>query len=156
MFATLESVQIIDMAEDIAKMIINSDIADEYRQCLYMMKTNRETQNKINKFIKLKEQYEEVQRFGRYHPDYQTVMRNVRLAKREMDLDENVAKFKLAENALQQLLDEIGIIIGRSVSDSVKVATGSPFLIQQRHLVDVQRVEVAAAVHNYNCREKIK
>ncbi|AWI12047.1 hypothetical protein B4065_0944 [Caldibacillus thermoamylovorans] len=127
MFATLESVQIIDMAEDIAKMIINSDIADEYRQCLYMMKTNRETQNKINKFIKLKEQYEEVQRFGRYHPDYQTVMRNVRLAKREMDLDENVAKFKLAENALQQLLDEIGIIIGRSVSDSVKVATGSPF-----------------------------
>lgn len=67
MFATLESVQIIDMAEDIAKMIINSDIADEYRQCLYMMKTNRETQNKINKFIKLKEQYEEVQRFGRYH-----------------------------------------------------------------------------------------
>lgn len=127
MFATLESVQIIDMAEDIAKMIINSDIADEYRQCLYMMKTNRETQNKINKFIKLKEQYEEVQRFGRYHPDYKTVMRNVRLAKREMDLDENVAKFKLAENALQQLLDEIGIIIGRSVSDSVKVATGSPF-----------------------------
>jgi cell fate (sporulation/competence/biofilm development) regulator YlbF (YheA/YmcA/DUF963 family) len=127
MFATLESVQIIDMAEDIAKMIINSDIADEYRQCLYMMKTNRETQNKINKFSKLKEQYEEVQRFGRYHPDYQTVMRNVRLAKREMDLDENVAKFKLAENALQQLLDEIGIIIGRSVSDSVKVATGSPF-----------------------------
>lgn len=127
MFATLESVQIIDMAEDIAKMILNSDIADEYRQCLYMMKTNRETQNKINKFIKLKEQYEEVQRFGRYHPDYQTVMRNVRLAKREMDLDENVAKFKLAENALQHLLDEIGIIIGRSVSDSVKVATGSPF-----------------------------
>ncbi|WP_033829329.1 YlbF family regulator [Bacillus andreraoultii] len=127
MFATLESVEIIDHAETLAKMIIESDIADEYRQCLYIMNTDLETQKKIKKFVKLKEQYEEVQRFGRYHPDYSKIMTEVRLAKREMDLDENVAKFKIAENALQQLLDEISLLIGRSVSERVKVATGSPF-----------------------------
>lgn len=127
MFATLESIEIMEMAESLSKMIVNSDIADHYRQCLYKMRTDLETQQKISRFVKLKEQYEEVQRFGRYHPDYKTIMKNVRLAKREVDLDENVANFKIAENALQQLLDEISMMIGHSVSESVKVVTGSPF-----------------------------
>lgn len=54
-------------------------------------------------------------------------MSEVRLAKREMDLDEHVARFKRAEMELQSLLDEISILIGRSVSESVKVNTGNPF-----------------------------
>jgi cell fate (sporulation/competence/biofilm development) regulator YlbF (YheA/YmcA/DUF963 family) len=127
MLATLESVQILDMAEDIARMIINSEVAEEYRQCLYIMNTNLETQNKISRFKKLKEHYSDVQRFGRYHPDYQTIMRDTRVAKREMDMDEHVAKFKRAETELQNLLDEISFLIGRSVSDSVKIDTGNPF-----------------------------
>ncbi len=84
MLATLESVQILDTAERIAKMILNSDVVENYRQCLYKMKTSSETQKKIERFTKLKEQYEYVQRFGRYHPDYQTIMKETRLAKREI------------------------------------------------------------------------
>lgn len=127
MFATLESVRIYDAAENLGKMIAESELAKEYRQCLYKMKTDKKSQEKISRFVRLKERYEEIQRFGRYHPDYQKIMKEVRLAKREMDLDEHVANFKRAENNLQQLLDEISLIIGRSVSESVKVVTGSPF-----------------------------
>lgn len=127
MLATLEHVKILDLSEEIATMIINSEIAENYRQCLYKMNTDKESQTKIYRFLKLKEQYEYVQRFGRYHPDYQKIMSEVRLAKREMDLDEHVARFKRAEMELQSLLDEISILIGRSVSESVKVNTGNPF-----------------------------
>ena len=44
-----------------------------------------------------------------------------------MDLDENVAEFRKAENDLQGLLDEVSIIIGHSVSEQIKVPTGNPF-----------------------------
>jgi len=75
----------------------------------------------------MKELYADVQRFGRYHPDYKEIMIKTRERKREMDLDENVANFRRAETELQTLLDEISLIIGRSVSEHIKVPTGNPF-----------------------------
>ncbi len=48
-----------------------------------------------------------------------------------MDLDPRVADFKVAENELQSLLDEISKIIGHSVSENIKVPTGNPFF--ERH-----------------------
>src|SRR5690606_26320320 len=127
MFATLEYVKILDESETLAKMIVHSDLAQRYRECLYKMENDPATQKKIQRFVKLKEKYEEVQRFGHYHPDYKTVMKEIRVAKREMDLDENVANFKRAETELQNVLDEISLLIGRSVSDQIIVETGNPF-----------------------------
>lgn len=127
MLATLEHVKILDESENLAKMIIHSDLAMRYRECLYKMENDPVTQEKIKRFVQLKEKYEEVQRFGRYHPDYKTVMKEIRVAKRDMDLDENVANFKRAETELQNVLDEISLLIGRSVSDQIIVETGNPF-----------------------------
>ena len=61
----------------------------------------------------MKVQYEDVQRFGKYHPDYHSIMKEIRKLKRELDLDEKVANLKLAENELQDMLDEISLIIGK-------------------------------------------
>lgn len=127
MLATIERVELLDKADQLTAMILESDIAEHYRLCFYQVKTNQETQRKINAFVKLKEQYEEVQRFGKYHPDYKLVMGQIREVKREMDLDENVTAFKRAENDLQALLDEVSVIIGHSVSEHIKVPTGNPF-----------------------------
>ena len=77
--------------------------------------------------MKIKEQYEDVQRFGKYHPDYKTITRQVRDVKREVDLHATIAAFKKAENELQKLLDEISVILGQAVSEHVKVPTGNPF-----------------------------
>lgn len=127
LLATLESVKIMDEANILARMILESDIAESYRFYLYKMKKSQKTQDKIKAFVQVKEQYEDVQRFGRYHPDYKKVMQSIRELKREMDLDENVANFKKAENDLQNMLDEISVLVGHSVSEHIKVPTGNPF-----------------------------
>lgn len=124
---TLEKIQLLDKTDQLAAMIIQSEIAEHYRQCFYNMKHDQDTQRKIKEFLNLKEQYEEVQRFGKYHPNYQSVKSKIREVKREMDLDPNVAAFKIAENDLQALLDEISVMIGQSVSKNIKVPTGNPY-----------------------------
>jgi cell fate (sporulation/competence/biofilm development) regulator YlbF (YheA/YmcA/DUF963 family) len=125
--ATIERIEILDTADELVQMILDSEIAENYRLCLYKVKSSKETQEKIRAFSAMKDRYEEVQRFGKYHPDYKEVMGQIRQLKREVDLDENVSEFKKAENDLQGLLDEISVMIGRSVSKSVKVPTGNPF-----------------------------
>ncbi|WP_433957700.1 YlbF family regulator [Cytobacillus horneckiae] len=127
MLATLERIEILDVADEIAAMVLESEEAVYYRQCANNIRTNQVTQEKISQFVKMKELYEEVQRFGKYHPEYKRVMMSIRTLKREMDMDENVAEFRKAENELQRLLDEISVIIGHSVSEQIKVPTGNPF-----------------------------
>ncbi|WP_040204790.1 YlbF family regulator [Neobacillus jeddahensis] len=127
MLATLERIELVENAEGLARMVLDSEIVEQYQICLYKMQNNKETQRKINQFVNLKELFDEVQRFGKYHPDYKRVMLQIREYKREMDLDPLVAEFKLAENDLQSLLDEISIMIGSSVSEHIKVPTGNPF-----------------------------
>jgi cell fate (sporulation/competence/biofilm development) regulator YlbF (YheA/YmcA/DUF963 family) len=125
--ATLERVELLEQADQLAKMVLESEIAEQYQICLYKLQNNKESQRKINRFVSLKELYEEVQRFGKYHPDYKKIMTQIRENKREMDLDPLVAEFKLAENDLQDLLDAISIIVGGAVSEHIKVPTGNQF-----------------------------
>ncbi|GLB61197.1 YlbF family regulator [Cytobacillus sp. NCCP-133] len=127
MLATLERMAILDKADEIAAMIIESEEANQYRKSLYILKNSRETQRKVKEFVKMKELYEEVQRFGKFHPEYKKVMMSIRELKREMDMDVHVAEFRRAENGLQNLLDEVSVLIGRSVSEHIKVPTGNPF-----------------------------
>jgi cell fate (sporulation/competence/biofilm development) regulator YlbF (YheA/YmcA/DUF963 family) len=127
MIATLERLELMNQAEELAKMILQSELAEEYRRCYYKLKQDKEAQAMIQRFVKLKEKYEEVQRFGKYHPDYHDVMKEVREVKRALDLHEHVAAFKKAENALQSLLDEISVLIGKAVSEQIKVPTGNPY-----------------------------
>ncbi|MFP7296012.1 YlbF family regulator [Neobacillus niacini] len=133
MLATSERVELLEHAEQLAQMVLESDIVEQYQICLYKMQTNKETQEKINRFVNLKDLYEEVQRFGKYHPDYKRVMSQIREYKREMDLDPHVAEFKLAENDLQGLLDEISMQVGGAVSKHIKVPTGNPFFQTDSH-----------------------
>lgn len=128
--ATLERIELLDQTDELSKMILQSDIAEQYRECLKKLKGNEMTQRKIREFSRAKELYEEVQRFGKYHPNYKEAMSKIRIVKRELDLDEHVANFKKAENDLQALLDEISKLIGYAVSPHIKVPTGNPFFDQ--------------------------
>ncbi|MBS4177239.1 YlbF family regulator [Lederbergia citrea] len=127
MLATIESVELLEKAELIGECIIASDIAEKYRFFYHKLQNDVDTRKKIAAFAKMKDLYDDVQRFGRYHPDYKQIMTETRVLKREMDLDENVANFRRVENELQSLLDEVSVLIGRSVSTNVKVPTGNPF-----------------------------
>lgn len=127
MLATLERIQIIEYAEKLGQFIQETDIAERYRFYYHKLQEDHNTSRKITAFVKMKELYEDVQRFGRYHPEYKQIMRKTRELKREMDLDENVANFRKAENELQSLLDQISLIISHAVSVNIKVNTGNPF-----------------------------
>ncbi|MFD1031088.1 YlbF family regulator [Metaplanococcus flavidus] len=127
MIMTYEWVQITDSAEELSKMILQSEQAEQYRQAYHAVYDNKDLADEINAFARLKDLYEEVQRFGKYHPDYKDVMKRIRVDKRRLDLNEQVAGLRLAENELQDLIDQVSFIIGRSVSEAVKIPSSNPF-----------------------------
>lgn len=124
MMMTDEWLRVIDGAEELSDMLLRSEAVETYRQAYERVYSNSDLRKAIINFNTMKERYEEVQRFGRYHPDYKTVMKEIRLQKRALDLREEVAALRLAENDVQALLDEIGAMLGHSVSEAVKVPAG--------------------------------
>jgi cell fate (sporulation/competence/biofilm development) regulator YlbF (YheA/YmcA/DUF963 family) len=124
----MEYVTILDDAERLGEMVFESDVMKEYLLKKEELANDTEAQKLIHAFTDIKEHYEDVQRFGRYHPDYQEIMKKVRSAKRAMDMHESVAAYKVAERDLQALLDEISQEIAFSVSDQIKVPKDGAFL----------------------------
>ncbi|QKY71590.1 YlbF family regulator [Lentibacillus sp. CBA3610] len=120
MIATLEYADILDHSELVSEMVLKSDVMESYQEARNALNEDAEAQKLIKAFNDIKEQHEEVQRFGRYHPDYNVIMKKVRSTKREMDMHEKVAAFKVAERNLQQMLDDISEYIAFSVSDEIK------------------------------------
>lgn len=116
----MEIVDILDRSEALGKMVLQSDVMESYNKSQKALEEDAESQKLIKAFANIKEQYEDVQRFGRYHPDYSVIMKKVRSIKREMDMDDKVAAFKIAERNLQKLLDEISSGVAMSVGDMIK------------------------------------
>lgn len=127
MIMTSEWVSILDETDELSTMILSSEIANKLREAHNAVYSSAELCEMIRQFNKTKELYEDVQRFGKYHPDYHTVMKTIRQQKRALDLDERIAALKVAENDYQDLLDEISLIVGKTVSEAVKVPVSNPF-----------------------------
>lgn len=131
MMMTNEWLDIIEQSEELAEMILASDVLSDYRSAHEAVYGDPSLVRQIRKFSDLKEQYEEVQRFGRYHPDYSRVMKTIRLDKRALDMNEKVAALRLAENDVQYLLDEISALVARAVSESVKLPSDNTFVTEE-------------------------
>ena len=121
MIASMEYVTILDNSEQLGQMVLQSEVMEDYIEKKTALDEDKEAQQLIKAFTNIKDHYDDIQRFGRYHPDYQEIMRNVRQSKRAMDMHHTVAEFKIAERNLQSLLDEISQYIAGSVSDQIKV-----------------------------------
>lgn len=121
MIATLEYVELLDETDKLIDYIIDSEIMENYLKTYHQLQEDEEAQRLIKAFNKSKENYEEVERFGRYHPDYQEIMKAVRSSKRQMDLHPSVVQFKRAERELQSFLDTISEILAHSVSEAIIV-----------------------------------
>lgn len=127
MIMTSEWVTVLDEVDMLSDMILNSDIVARYREAHAAVYEDAALVAQIRAFNRIKEHYEDVQRFGKYHPDYQSIMKQIRMDKRALDLNEKVAALKIAENEYQDLLDEVSLLIGKSVSEAVKVPVSNPF-----------------------------
>ena len=127
MIMTYEWAEITDFADELSQMILQSEQAELYRAAYDSVYKDKSLADEIQAFARLKEQYEEVQRFGKYHPEYSRVMKQIRVDKRRLDLNEKVGDLRLAENELQDLMDQVSFILGRSVSEAVKIPSTNPF-----------------------------
>src|SRR5690625_5321992 len=121
MITTLEHIDILDQSDIVSNLIKNSNELNIYKEREHILQINQEAQNLIKDFNKIKKRYDEAQRFGTYHPDYNKIMKQVRSTKRKMDMNEHVAAFKIEERNLQNLLDEVSIIIETSYSSFILV-----------------------------------
>lgn len=121
MIATSEVVEAMDFTNDLTQKILNSEILVAYEIAFNNLKNDQEAQGLIKAFTSMKDHYEDVQRFGHYHPDYHEIMTKVRSAKRKMDMHPTVTAFKVAEREYQTFLDDISDVIAKSVSDTVMV-----------------------------------
>lgn len=130
MLMTSEWANIMDEGDSLTQMIISSEQVERFKEAYFAVYTDDLLKRQIASFSQLKEQYEDVQRFGKYHPDYQHVMKSIRVQKRALDMNERVATLKLAENDLQDLLDEVSLLLGKTVSESVKVPVSNPFFAE--------------------------
>ena len=125
MMMTSELAFILDEVDELNSMISASALAQALQVAKDAVYQDEQLVAQIQAFQYMKEQYEDVQRFGKYHPDYSKVMKEIRQQKRALDLNDKVAQLRLAESDFQALLDEIGLLIGTSVSAAVKVDTDS-------------------------------
>lgn len=116
----MEYVTILDYSEQLGQMVLQSEVMEDYQQKKTALAQDEVAQQLIKAFTNIKDHYDDIQRFGRYHPDYQEIMKQVRQTKRAMDMHETVAAYKVAERNLQTLLDEISEYIAFSVSDQIK------------------------------------
>src|SRR5690625_4242087 len=116
MITILEIIDLLDQYDIVSSLIKNSNELNIYKERENNLQINQEEQILIKEFNKIKKRYEEAQRYGTYHPDYNKIMKQVRSTKRKMDMNEHVAAFKIAERNLQNLLDEVSKIIATSVS----------------------------------------
>lgn len=127
MMMTSDWAMILEEVDDLNKMIRSSEQFMNLQQAHLAVYTDEELVHKINDFQRMKVQYEDVQRFGKYHPDYQKIMKSIRVKKRELDVNDKISALRLAETDYQDLLDEISVLIGKKVSESIKVPVSNPF-----------------------------
>ena len=119
--ATVETIDLLDLTDELSEMVNQSEQMLNYIEKKQQLKNDQQSQALLKAFEHKKEQYEDVQRFGRYHPDYRVITKEIRLLKREVDMLDSVAQFKVAERELQMLLDDISERIAHSVSKQIMV-----------------------------------
>ena len=124
---TEETMSILDDIEGLSDMIVQSELYHDFRAAQEMLNNDDET-SYVSGFLKSKVAYDEVMRFGKYHPDYQKVMLETRRRKRAYEMLPVVMDYKSKEVALQNLIDEVVSKIAFSVSKNVKIGSGKSIL----------------------------
>ncbi|NGQ94756.1 YlbF family regulator [Brevibacillus sp. SYP-B805] len=125
---TVDMAELVTEAHELSRMINQSREVEAYLAAKEQMAQDPEAQRLLAMFQKKKAEYEDVQRFGKYHPDYDRVSTEVRQLKRSLEMLDTVQAFKRAEDALDTLLYQVSRMIADAVSPSIKVPSNNPFL----------------------------
>ncbi|WP_214762095.1 MULTISPECIES: YlbF family regulator [Exiguobacterium] len=127
MIITEQTIALLDQTEALADLIEASESFQTYIATKQARAQSEEARLVEREFLRMKEDYEYVQRFGKHHPDHDRIKKEMHLVKRRLDVQPEVAAFKKAERSLDKLLGEVSELLAFSVSPKIKVPTGNPF-----------------------------
>ena len=124
---TMMSFEIMDMLDSLNDMVTDTEEYNNYCYYKKLLDTDREVSQMIKKFVALKEDFEEVQRFGKYHPDFSSKRRKLNQFKKSLDMTPIVMEYRRAEFQLQSMLDEVLFIVGQAISPHANIVSSNPF-----------------------------
>ena len=129
---TQQTIDVLDEIDVLGDMILQSDLYQSFKAAKARLNQDEEAHLMYEAFLKSKAQYEDIMRFGKYHPDYRQIMLETRKRKRADERLPVGIDYKQKEVALQELVDEVISKIAYSVSDHVKIEAGNPFFQQDK------------------------
>lgn len=74
----------------------------------------------ITNFNKMKVKYEEVSKYGKFHPDLKEVRIKLGKTKEALFTNKVISEYKELEKAIQKILDDVSRKIAKSVSPKIK------------------------------------
>lgn len=127
MIYTENNLQIDEAVEALIGQVKNQSVFQEYQHAKKLMMTDSATEEKKKQFYRCKADYDKIAEYGKYAPDWKEKRRAVQQAKRQLDMDENMALFRQKETQMQMVLDSICQQISHHISPNIKVDAGNPF-----------------------------
>ncbi|AKG37654.1 YlbF/YmcA family competence regulator [Paenibacillus durus] len=125
-YNTVDMAEVLTGAYELGDMINQSAEVADYLYWKGRVAANSDIQNLVGKLRSKKELFEETERFGHFHPNYHAAKEEVGAVEAELDEFEEVARFKLAEKALDDMLHSMSETIAYAVSDNIKVPGNDP------------------------------
>ncbi len=119
--------EVMDRIDHLNVMVRETDIYKYYCRYSRLLEEDAEVAGLISEFNRMKVDFEEVSRFGKYHPDFSAKRRELNNFKKTLDMHPVVMEYRRAEFQLQEMLDEVLFHISSSISDHVNVVSSNPF-----------------------------
>ena len=99
---------------------------ENYRLKRQKFENDRELQEQLFAFQKLKDSYDTAKAYEAFRPDVRALKRQVLRMKRQIDLNEVVIGYRQAEFDLHTILANLGEEIAQAVSDQIFIDSGLP------------------------------
>jgi cell fate (sporulation/competence/biofilm development) regulator YlbF (YheA/YmcA/DUF963 family) len=119
--------QVLSYTYDLVDLLNSSDAMKNYLARKKELAEDEHAQATIRAFNRLKVRYDEVERFGKYHPDYHCIHEQLYDLKRLLNQIPAVKRFKEAEEKLDEILYMISQTIAHSVSFGIKIPSNHPY-----------------------------
>ncbi|NIK75738.1 cell fate (sporulation/competence/biofilm development) regulator YlbF (YheA/YmcA/DUF963 family) [Paenibacillus castaneae] len=119
--SSLDMASLLLCAYELGDWINQSAEVAEYLYWKSAVNEDEDVKQITRRFEKAKELFDECQRFGRFHPDYNSAKDKVKQIERELGEIESVRRFKFAEQVVDEMLYDVSRTIAESVSDNIKV-----------------------------------
>lgn len=112
--------KLLNLAYELADEIKQSSSFLKLKEMKKIIGNDKYLTTLINDFNKIKIKYEEVSKYSKFHPDYETVKKQLVESKKELFLNETIKEYKQLEKQIQQVLDKVSRDIAQSVSFKIK------------------------------------